>query len=297
MKMLITGGLGLIVPGLLSYLKKHYEIRLSHWREPEASLEYEFVKCDVTKLDEVEKAVEGIDVILNLAARGAQGPNEVSFQDAIGVNVIGVLNLLEASQKFKIKKFIHCSSLWVYGLPGEGTIPEYFPIDEAHPAKPKSPYGVTKLMAEDLLEGFSRNADFPVFVFRVGAVMRPDYTCSDMTSESLYAYFQYIDVRDVAMAMSLAIESDLKGFNTYNLVAGDSSCYGTKPTIELLKENYPDVKIKDIEYFRANKYRSMISSEKLRKELGFKEEYPLERLYSWIKSGKNEVEYYGILKK
>ena len=80
MKILVTGGLGKIGLNLLSRLSKFYDLRVSHWREPEVPIKYEFVKCDVRNKEEVNKTVKGVDVILHLAAKGAKGPMNVSFQ-------------------------------------------------------------------------------------------------------------------------------------------------------------------------------------------------------------------------
>lgn len=45
-------------------------------------------------------------------------------KEAFSVNVMGTLNLVEAAKKSGVKKFIYASSIWVYGLPSEGTLPE-----------------------------------------------------------------------------------------------------------------------------------------------------------------------------
>lgn len=295
MKLLITGGLSRIISGLLPRLSRFYNIKLSHWREPEMPLEYEFVRCDIRNKEEVEKAVEGIDIILHLAAKGAKDPMNVSFQDALSVNVMGTLNLLEAAEKYKIKKFIHISSIWVYGLPVEGISPEYFPIDEKHSLRPKSPYGITKLMTENLLEGYSRRVEFPIIVFRGGVMVREDFGYIALTPEiSAGWFFQYINVRDVAQAIRLAIERESQRYQVFNLVAADHCLSGKIDTLDLIKKYYPSVKINNKEDFLIHRYKSLIDTSKIREELGFKEEFPISRYLDWIKSGKKEEDYYKL---
>jgi len=295
MKVLITGGLGYVGLNLLPRLSKFYNLRVSHWREPEKPIKYEFVKCDIRNKEEVDKAVKGTDIILHLAAKGSKDPLNVSFQDALSVNVVGTLNLLEAAEKYGIKKFIYLSSIWVYGLPIEGILPEYFPIDEIHLLKPKSPYGVTKLMAEELLKSYSMRVEFPIIVFRQGATIRRDWGYNKLLSSDGWGdFFQYIDVRDVEKAIRLVIENELKGFNLFNLVAIDSSLSPRIETLKIIEKYYPSVKIKNKKYFTKNPYKSLINTTKIRKELGFKEEFLIKRYLDWIKSGKSEEDYWEI---
>jgi len=65
-------------------------------------------------------------------------------------NVGGSLNLLEAMMKHKINKIIFSSTCATYGEA------EYFPIDEKHPLKPSSPYGVSKKMFEEIIQWFGK---------------------------------------------------------------------------------------------------------------------------------------------
>ena len=55
------------------------------------------------------------------------------------VNVDGTLNVLEGNLKTDVKRFIYASSCAVYG---ESV---HLPINEEHPTRPLSPYGVTNL--------------------------------------------------------------------------------------------------------------------------------------------------------
>ena len=66
------------------------------------------------------------------------------------VNVCGTLNILEESLKLNLKRFVYLSSCAVYGNP------VYLPIDEEHPTRPLSPYGVSKLTAEHYCMVFYR---------------------------------------------------------------------------------------------------------------------------------------------
>jgi len=108
------------------------------------------VKGDVRNRVDVKKAVEDVDYIFHLAAIVSV---ELSIKNPVlveEVNVGGTLNLLEESLNLDLKKFVYVSSCAVYGNP------KYLPIDEEHPTKPLSPYGVSKLTAEHYCKVFYR---------------------------------------------------------------------------------------------------------------------------------------------
>src|SRR5207237_10655433 len=58
------------------------------------------------------------------------------------VNVVGLLNVLQSSVAAGVRKIVFASSGATYGNP------QYLPIDENHPQRPESPYGITKMVAE-----------------------------------------------------------------------------------------------------------------------------------------------------
>lgn len=66
------------------------------------------------------------------------------------VNLLGTINLLEAMRSHGVKLFVFSSSAAVYGDP------QKIPIPEDHPTRPKSPYGKTKLMVEEILSDYAR---------------------------------------------------------------------------------------------------------------------------------------------
>jgi len=75
-------------------------------------------------------------------------------------NVLGTLTLLEAMLVAKIDKFVFSSTCATYG------VPETIPIPENHPQNPINPYGMTKLMVEQILSDFDAAYDFRSVRFR-----------------------------------------------------------------------------------------------------------------------------------
>lgn len=69
-------------------------------------------------------------------------------------NVIGTLNLLTAAAKNLSRHIVFASSVAVYGQP------EYTPVDERHPMRPVTPYGMSKKICHEYLVYFQHNFDF-----------------------------------------------------------------------------------------------------------------------------------------
>jgi UDP-glucose-4-epimerase GalE len=92
----------------------------------------------------------GVRAVMHFAARLDVGE---SVRDPIGYyrnNVSGTLALLEAMAAESVSRLVFSSTCAVYGEP------ERVPIDEAHPTRPISPYGETKLAVERALQHFER---------------------------------------------------------------------------------------------------------------------------------------------
>lgn len=104
---------------------------------------------DRPRLDEVMADFRP-DVVIHFAglkAVGASGKFPLEYYDN---NVVGTLSLLQAMAKADCKRIVFSSSATVYGEP------KYLPYDEDHPLDPANTYGRTKLMAEQLIEDWSK---------------------------------------------------------------------------------------------------------------------------------------------
>ncbi|MHA1816432.1 MAG: NAD-dependent epimerase/dehydratase family protein, partial [Candidatus Heimdallarchaeaceae archaeon] len=149
---LITGGLGQV--GYYTYLllRKQYNIYIldnlssSKVEVPE---DVTFIQNDVQNKESYED-LPYVDFIVHAAA-------QISISQSISNpifdaknNILGTLQLLEYAKKAKVKRFIHIGSAATYGEP------EFLPITEDHPRNPKSPYGLSKLVAEKYVQLYSQ---------------------------------------------------------------------------------------------------------------------------------------------
>jgi len=156
MNVLITGATGFIGSRLaLKCVENNYSVRAlgqennaaeSQNKELIAKMGAEVISGSVTDRDLMLEICSGIDWVFHLAA--AQHEANVPDQYFRDINVDGVKNLLDGCVKAQVKRFIHGSTIGVYGASLEGD------IDEKSPLQPNNIYGVTKLEAEQLVKSY-----------------------------------------------------------------------------------------------------------------------------------------------
>ena len=108
------------------------------------------------------------EIIYHLAS---QIDLNLSVKDPVSdaeTNIIGTLNLLQNSVKSGVRKFIFSSSGGA--IYGEQTS---FPANESHPAKPQSPYGISKLTVEKYLDFYNNIYGLKYFILRYSNVYGP----------------------------------------------------------------------------------------------------------------------------
>ena len=173
MHVLITGGTGFIGSRLaLRCLEEGYAVKVLRQvnNDPEAenrkNLEAhgaEVVLESVTNSERLFSVVHGIDVVFHLAA--AQHEANVPDQHFWDVNVTGTRHLLEASAQAGVTRFVHGSTIGVYGATLDGV------IDEQSPIQPDNIYGRTKLEGEKLVLSFQEQ--LPVVIVRISETYGP----------------------------------------------------------------------------------------------------------------------------
>jgi len=120
----------------------------------------EVVLGDIRDAEHVSSAVEGVDLVLHLAALIAIPHSYVAPRSYVDTNVTGTLNVLEAVRRYGIARMINTSTSEVYGTP------ESVPIREDHALRGQSPYSATKIAADKLCEAYALSFDTPVVTLR-----------------------------------------------------------------------------------------------------------------------------------
>ncbi|MEQ9166587.1 MAG: NAD-dependent epimerase/dehydratase family protein [Fulvivirga sp.] len=240
-KILVIGGAGFIGGFVVSELLKHdvkeVVIYDNFTRGKQANIEksLEDSRCsifpfggDVREIDVLDKAIEGKDYVIHLAAMWLLHCKDFP-RTAFDVNIAGTFNVLELCVKHKIKKLIYSSSASVYGDALE------VPMTEDHPFNNKNFYGATKIAGEAMCTAFNDRYGLEIVGLRYMNVYGPGQDqhavysgvvpimlnkisvneAPDINGDGSQAY-DFIYVEDVAISNVQALRSDVKcGF--YNV--------------------------------------------------------------------------------
>lgn len=198
-----------------------------------------------------------VDCIFHLAAQaGVRASWGKTFEIYISNNIEATQRLLELYKDREIRKFVYASSSSVYG-------DVELPMRESCLLKPESPYGVTKLAAENLCYLYYRNYRVPTVSLRYftvyGPRQRPDmaihkFVRAVLNGEIITVYgdgeqtrdFTYVE--DIVAANLLAADSDVMG-EVLNIGGG------SQVTVKLLLEKIEQITGKKarLEYIEAQK--------------------------------------------
>lgn len=241
-RILVTGAAGFIGSHLVERLLElgrevvgvdcftgHYarERKLGNLAGAFDSRSFHFVEGDLLALD-LDYLLHGVGSVAHLAAesgvRASWGNNFPRFLER---NVTATQRLLEALPNGNVERFIFASSSSVYGSADEG------PVREDSRLRPASPYGLSKLAAEELVRLYVRQRGVPATILRYftvyGPRQRPDMALTRFISaaacgEPLQVFGDGDQVRemtyvsDVVDATGAALDAPAGG--VYNVGGG-----------------------------------------------------------------------------
>lgn len=271
MKVAITGGSGKLGRWVLRHFEdRGYEVKNLDRHFPKYS-EGRDLYVDLNNLGEVYGGLAGCEAVVHTAAIPVayRYPDEVTFSN----NTLGTYNVLEAASSLGMERAVISSSESSYGLafavnPME---PRYVPVDEDHPQPVQDAYGLSKVVNEQTADMIYRRSGMQTVSFRLGNVIEPeDYARfpswlhdSRQRSNILWSY---IDARDAAAAMELAIRADGLGSVALNLANDETSM--DVPSTELMREVYPEVEIRE----ELEEYQTLLDNRRAKDMLGWQPE-------------------------
>ena len=216
------------------------------------------------------------DAVVHFAAipRILLRPDHETFR----INVMSTYNVIDAALKSGVRKVIIASSETTYGVCfAEGHRDFHqFPLEEDYDVNPMDSYGLSKVVNEKTARAFAERTGADVYALRIGNVIEPhEYAefpryFADPAIRKRIAW-SYIDARDLAQIVHLAIETDGLGYQVFN--ACNDTVSANTPSRELAAQFFPDVPFTR----EIGTYESLLSNRKIRDVLGFREAHDWRR--------------------
>lgn len=314
MNILVTGGLGLIGHNVVKLLQDQGHI---------VSVIDNMTNYGIIPLDEIHYLMEerlknidhdnlahyscdisdakGIDYVFNveqpeIVIHMASFPRQkvVNANPAIGSRVMseGLINLLEASDKYEVRKFIYISSSMVYGNFNDD-------VKEDYDCKPQGQYGILKLAGEWLVKDYSRRTNIAYTIIRPSAVYGPYDVEDRVISKFILRAMRGLDLRvngatetldftyvtDAAEGIVAAALSDNTDNKTYNITKSHSHTLldAAKLAVKVVGKGEIIVGDKDPDF----PSRGALNIDAARKDFGFNPKIDVEEgfqiYYNWLK--------------
>ena len=242
------------------------------------------------------QVLSGADYIFHLAAQaGVRTSWGENFTDYVDNNIVATQALLELCKKLRLKKLVYASSSSVYGEVDE------LPMREDTKLSPISPYGVTKLAAEQLSSVYHRNYRIPIVILRYftvyGPRQRPDmafyrFLRAAISGEAIVVYGDGSQTRDFtyisdAVKATLAAAEKGKAGKVYNVGGGNR--VSLKETLGLIEQVVGEkLKVKWDDFHRGDMHHTYADTTKAQRELHFVPQVELEvgikQQYQWMLS-------------
>lgn len=313
MNILVTGGMGLIGHNVVQRLQNlghnvsvmdtyttygiipqeqiNYLVTERHSKIKEDTIIYNDDICHNYAVDRIF-SIEKPEILIHMASFPRQ--KVVNSNPALGSRVMseGLLNLLEASNKYKVRKFIYISSSMVYGDFKDD-------VKEDYDCKPQGQYGILKLAGEWLVKDYSRRSSLAYTIIRPSAVYGP-YDVDDRVISKFILHamrglplkvngatetldFTYVDdAADGIVASALSKNTDNK---TYNITKSHSHSLldAAKLAVKVVGKGEIIVKEKDPDF----PSRGALNIDAARRDFGFDPKITVEEgfqiYYNWLK--------------
>ncbi len=129
--------------------------------------------------------------------------------DIVATNLLGTWHVLLAAERHSLSRVIYFSSAQVFGFAdGEG-VPEYQPVDDAHPVRAARPYGMSKRLAEDMCAAWTHRTGITTIVVRPVMILTDEGLEHMTAADAELGAFVHAD--DVADAIVKALEAEVDG--------------------------------------------------------------------------------------
>ena len=259
-------------------LKSNYE-RILKARLSDIKDKVKIIRGDIRHKGDLLRALreEKPEVVIHLAALPIATKSNEFPEDAISINLDGLVNVLESLRELgSVKRFVYTSSSFVYG----DFVKEV--ADEEHPLNPIDIYGGTKLAGEVLTRAYSKKFGIDYTIIRPSAVYGPGdanrrvsqvFVENALKGEPLKLFdgglekIDFTHVTDAATGFVLAAKSAKAKNETFNITAGNARTI--KEFAELVAKHVPNTKFVESGTDIRRPKRGSLSIEKAKRLLGF----------------------------
>ena len=246
MKILVIGGSGFLGRNIVKNLiqKKHKVIVLDKVKSDFKNLNLIFIKGDINNYGLLEKIIKNkVDVIYNFAAIADIDEAMRKPLQTIEVNILGNIKVLELCKKYKTKRYIFASTVYVHSSQGGF-------------------YKVSKQSSELFIEEYFKRHKVNYTILRYGSVFGPGASENNGISKILYKALKYnkleysgtqkavrkfIHVKDAA---ELSVSCLSSKFKNKNLLITGNKIYKIKYVLKLISKKF---KIKSKLIFKNKK--------------------------------------------
>ncbi len=296
MNVLVTGGAGFIGSNFVFYmLEAHPDYRivcldaltyagnLSTLEPVMDNPNFRFVKGSITDRELVNKLFdeERFDYVVNFAAESHVDRSIEDPEVFLQTNIVGTQVLMDASRKYKVKRYHQVSTDEVYGdLPLDK--PDLF-FTEDTPIQTSSPYSASKASADLLVQAYHRTYGLPITISRCsncyGPYQFPEkliplMIARALADESLPIYGEGINVRDWLYVRDHCIAIDLILHNANDGEVYNIGGHNEKTNLEVVKTilkqiGKPESLITYVRDRAGHDMRYAIDPTKIKNELGW----------------------------
>ena len=328
-KVLVTGAGGFIGSHLVEeLLKKNFNVKaflkynsnsnLGWIQNIKSNKNLEIIYGDVRDFDSINKAINGAEYIINLAAMISVPYSFANPQSFLDTNVLGLLNIIRSANlnKKKIKKIVQISSSEVYGnLMSKGKRN----LLESDILISESPYAASKISSDHLAISMFKALNLPIVVARpfntfgprqsMRAVI-PTIICQFLKNKknkpnikigSVSTKRDFVYVKDTVNGLIKIMLKKNNNGNVYNIATNHS--HKISEVIKIISQftnTKPNLVIKDKRKRESEVYELKGSNLKLYKSTGWKPKYTnksgfklaLKETLDWFKKNEN-MNYYN----
>lgn len=293
-KILVTGGAGFIGSHLVDrFLNEGFEVtviddlstgrqeNIAHHQDRDT---FHFIKGDIRDVNLARKTMKDIDAVFHEAALASV---TMSMQNPVltnDINVAGTLNLLKAASDLHVKRFIYASSAAVYG---DSPSPQK---RENMAPKPSSPYGASKLAAENYVRMFHTAYGLETVSLRYFNVYGPrqrfDIECAYGGAITIFTNRllqnkapiiygdgeqtrDFVYIEEIVKANMLALYSKKASGDTFNIGTGTPTSINKLAETIKAALNRKDLKSKYADHRPGDIRHSYANIEKARRILGY----------------------------